>query len=719
MTSNKDIKGDIYLRLRILRIVLLFVAGLIVFSIFRVQKVEGIASHEELQKRFRTDTLEAARGPILSADGTILASSHSFFDIYWDLNVPSLTDDQFKKGVPELAQRLAEFSGKSSSAELLANFKAARAANHHYFPIAKRVNYWQLEEMKSWPIFEWGQLKGGFIAEDFEDRVMPMKGRGSRAVGHTRKDPETQALHRVGLEEAYDEYLKGTESICRTRLVGMQGRLPVSYIVSAERQGMELHSTIDTRLQDYTSSALKKTLERSEAQYGCAVVMEVKTGAIRAMANLGRSEDGAYYEDWNYAIDKRTYPGSTFKLATLLALLKSNKVTLNKAVSTEGGKKKYYKNWMKDDHPIKKGENDVFTVKRIMEVSSNVGISKLATEAFSNDPREFMQELRQMGLMDVTGIALSGERMPKFPVPNQGQWSGLSLPWLSIGYEAQLTPLQMLSLYASVANEGKRMRPYLVDRITQDEELIVDFSPEQLGEVCSPELAKKVQQVLRGVVDGGTARGIKSEFLSMAGKTGTAQLIKAKGDKPAKHQASFVGSFPADEPVFACIVVVNTPRNGQIYGAELAAPVFKEIALGAYALFPDWHKEPQFEQQNIQVPSINKGQLNDVQLVLQELGIPSYGGGIDNKYEDRTNDKKANPFVAVRSDEVGAKLLVEGNTDEAEIPNVKGFGLRDAVFMLESRGWKVSFQGKGKVKTQSVKPGTKLPKGEQIKLELT
>jgi len=382
---------------------------------------------------------------------------------------------------------------------------------------------------------------------------------------------------------------------------------------------------------------------------------------------------------------------------------------LNKTISIEKGRKKFFNSWMNDDHF---DGHDVLTVKRIMEISSNVGISKMANDYYYDSPEQLLQNFRKMGLMDKTGIPIKGEETPHFPVPFEGGWSGISIPWLSIGYEAQITPLQILALYAAIGNDGERMRPFLVEEVRKDGALVIESQPESMGMVCEATLAKKLQQVLRAVVEGGTAQGIKEKHFLMAGKTGTAQLVKGKNGKKDQHQASFVGLFPADDPVFACIVVVNRPENGEIYGAQLGAPVFKEIVKGAYALYPEWHREPEMKSKEM-TPPIRNGNYRDVQLILTELGIPSYG--TDQRFEDQNSD----PFVRVRSDETGVKLSFQNDEKESIMPNVLGYGLRDAVYLLESRGLRVSFYGKGKVKSQSVKPGSALQKGDPIKLELT
>lgn len=700
--KTKNIKGSIYQRLKVLRVVLLIVAGLIVFSIWRIQQEESAVSQTVLEERFRIDTLEAARGTIFSSDKNVLASSFSFFDVYWDPNVEALSDQEFEENAPLLAREMSQILPNETEGQILKRLRAGREGNKRYMSIAKKVNYLQLEDMKTWPIFKRGRLKGGFIAESFEHRVRPFEGMGSRTVGYVRNS------RKVGLEGAYDDVLRGTQSICRLRQMGTQGWLPVAYLKQGERVGMEVYSTIDTRLQDYASTALEESLTRSRAHHGCAVVMEVETGAIRAMANLERTKEGDYQELFNYAIQERTYPGSTFKLATLISLLQDGYVSLNKTVSIEKGRKKYFDTWMHDDHF---DGHDILTVKRIMEISSNVGISKMANDFYYYSPEQFLGNFRKMGLMDKTGISIKGEETPTFPVPNEGNWSGISVPWLSIGYEAQITPLQMLALYAAVGNDGERMKPYLVEEVRKDGRLVEQTQPESQGMVCDEHIAKKLQQVLRGVVEGGTAKGIKEKHFLMAGKTGTAQLKKTKNRANDEHQASFVGLFPADDPKFACIVVVNKPENGEIYGAQLGAPVFREIVRGAYALYPEWHREIEVDAKEM-VPPIRNGSYKDVQLILTELGIPSYGA------DQQLEDQNAEPFVKVRSDETGVKFSYLKDEIESVIPNVVGYGLRDAVYLLESRGLRVSFHGKGKVKSQSVKPGSVLQKGDPIKLEL-
>ncbi len=696
-----SIKKDILIRVNVVFIILCAMGSLIIAQAFRIQTFEGKKWRDEGRKSTRIDTIEGDRGNIYSEDGRLLATSLPSFDIYMDMTVAAETT--FKNGIDSLCIGLAQLFDETGEAE---DYKTklvdARKKGNAYLEIQKSVNFTQLQSLKKLPILRLGKFKGGIITRSRTKRVQPFNPLAQRTIGYARTNAQS-----VGLEGAFDNYLRGQPIIRLMQKVRGGGFIALNDdLETGNYNGKDVYTTIDINLQDVVENALSKTLNQFKAAYGCAIVMEVKTGKIKAIANLGISTDTTvtYWEKYNYAIGNKTEPGSTFKVASLAALLDDNYVTDTTKVDTEWGKKKFYDKLMSDSHPP---EKRILSVRRIMETSSNVGIAKLIEQFYGNQPKKFVEHLEKMHLHQPTGIEIEGEPTPTIKRPGTQDWSGVTLPFMAIGYETELTPLQILCLYNAIANNGTMMKPYLVTDVKEFNYTLRHFDPTVLAQnVCKPQTAKLITNILEGVLEEGTAKALYTGSFSIAGKTGTAKIAKDKQGYKDLYQASIAGYFPANDPLYSCIVVINSPTGNDYYGASVAGPVFKEIVEKCYSLSTQHHKAiNQTKQDTLKgnLPLIDSGFGDDIRTIYNQLHIPT-----NNQQAEWLSTQRTNDTVWLRT------LPLIDNL----IPNVKGMGLRDAVFMLESKGLKVRFAGQGKVKAQRPAYGTRYRKGDVVYIEL-
>jgi cell division protein FtsI (penicillin-binding protein 3) len=680
---SQPIKSSILFRLQVVFLVVMVFAGAILWRSARLATSKGTAYRDMAEERFmRHQTIDAARGNIYAADGSLLAASLPYFRIAIDPTVAQA--DVFDAGIDSLALLLAGYSDKHTVQEYRRKLIQAREAGKQYVLLFSKVTYPEKNEMIKWPIFRKGRGYGGLIVEEYNKRQKPYGVLAHRTIGYVSNGLE------VGLEGQYDDILTGREGKQRGRYLSNGVFLPLSNEYEIEPlNGKDVVSTLDIAIQDVAESALERALIRHDAAYGCAVVMEVQTGKIAAMANLTRQEDGTYFELFNYAVGEATEPGSTFKLASLLALAEDGHCNLDEMVDLENGQWSVMRRTMQDSE----GRHDLreVTLARAFWRSSNVGISKVINRYYGNNPSAFLERIRQFNLHEKTQIALSGEAEPFIPMDpsDRKYWSGTTLPWLSIGYGLQLSPLQTLSFYNAVANDGRLMQPYLVSEIREQGKVIEHFEPRVIREhIAKPEAIAMVQQALTMVVDSGTARSLRSEHYTTAGKTGTSLVANATTSyKDQIYQASFAGYFPADKPRYSCIVVVNGPTRNGFYGADVAGPVFKAIADRVYASRlggRDWLEASASERS---LP-MAKGYQPDLEAVLQVAGIAMLNAG-------------ASEWASMRPSTLGLDDQMELQSwepSEEFIPDVRGLGLRDALFLLENKGWEVRYSGLGKVK---------------------
>jgi len=561
--------------------------------------------------------------------------------------------------------------------------------------------------MKTFPLFRRGRYKGGFIHVQENKRILPHMGLASRRIGYLTKGRSGNV---VGIEGAYDHELSGVVGVRLMQRLSGNVWMPVNTNNEVEpRDGNEVVTTIDINLQDVAEHALLKQLSRHNAHHGTAILMEVQTGEVKAIVNLERDKEGRYRELYNYGIGESTEPGSTFKLPALMVALEDKVVNLDDTIDTGNGKIRYYDKTIKD---TKKGGYGKITVKQVFELSSNVGMSKIINENYKGRESQFINRLYAMRLNEKLNVEIKGEGIPYIQYPGDKYWSGLSLPMISHGYEVRMTPLQILTFYNAVANNGKMVKPGFVREIRYHGERIRKFDTKVLNpSICSDETIRKAREILEGVVENGTAMNLRNDNFKIAGKTGTAQIANEKyGYKQGSevsYQASFVGYFPAENPKYSCIVVINSPTSSIYYGNLVAGPVFKEIADKVYAtsLFRD-------EQQYLNIPEAydppysKHGNLEDLKSVFERFNIATTNINVSSKW-----------VATVKQD--STIMLKPLDISKGIMPNVKEMGLMDALYILENMALKVEVKGYGKVWKQSIAPGTKISPGSKVLLEMS
>jgi cell division protein FtsI (penicillin-binding protein 3) len=432
--------------------------------------------------------------------------------------------------------------------------------------------------------------------------------------------------------------------------------------------------------------------------------MEVSTGYVKAIANLGMTDDGDYRETYNYAIAESTEPGSTFKLPSIMAALEDGVVDTSDMFDTGDGTTKYYNHITRDTKPHGK-----ISVKKVFEESSNVGTSMIIYQNYKNNPKDFVNRIYAWKLNKPLGIQLKGEADPVIRYPGDNLWSGLTLPMMSYGYEVLLTPLQILTFYNAVANDGKMMRPLFVSAVMRNGNVIKSYEPEVIiNSIASRSTIRKARKMMEGVVEEGTAINLKNPNYKIAGKTGTAQIAKNKsgyktGNKMT-YSASFVGYFPAENPIYSCIVVVNSPSNGVYYGNIVAGTVFKEISDKVYAtrFFKDYL--PEGTEVKPSAPDAGNGYRTDINEVLKNIDV----------HYRRTAD---NDWVATRENGDTVRLA-DIKLSKGLVPDVRGMSLRDAIYLLENSGIRVRYNGRGRVLRQSPEHGARYYEGSVVSLEM-
>ncbi len=705
------LKKEIVWRVGVIYIFMLAFAILIVGKILYLQLIEGGKWEKKAQSLTLKDiTIESNRGDILATDGRLLASSVPYYEIRMDTRSTGMDDVTFNSNVDSLAYKLSELFRDKSATEYKNELVKARRNGERFHLIKRRVNYNQLKKIKTFPIFRLGQYKGGFIALQTNLRIQPHVSLASRTIGYTTKG---EGGNVVGIEGAFDKELKGVDGVRLMQRLNGNVWMPVHDGNEVEpKDGMDVITTIDVDIQDVAENALLKQLIRHEAQHGTAVLMEVSTGEIKAIVNLERNSKGQYKELYNYAIGESRAPGSTFKLASIIALLEDGYVDLNDTVNTGNGEILYYDKKITD---TKKGGHGICTVQEVFEVSSNVGISKLVTDYYTGKEEKFINRLYSMNLNNRLGIAIKGEGEPEIKYPGDKFWSGVSLPQMSIGYEVRLTPLQMLTFYNAIANDGKMVQPKFVKGLMYHGDLVKTFDTDVLKQsICSRSTLRKVKIMLEGVVERGTAKNIRNTNYKIAGKTGTAQIANEESGYSDKsrisYQASFAGYFPADNPKYSCIVVVNAPSRNVYYGNIVAGPVFREIADKVYAtnfeMYDGLNLATDETTSEVKIPYTKNSYKDELKYALTDLGI-------NVKDEDVVSD-----WVITTKLDSCVKL---GNRTITEnlMPNVKGMGVKDAVFILENIGMSVELQGRGTILKQSIAPGGRVSRGDLVVLEMS
>jgi cell division protein FtsI (penicillin-binding protein 3) len=700
-----NIKRSIVLRVRVVFILVALAACAIPYKIVVVQFKEGgkwKAKAEQVNFQYRA--VPATRGNIYAMDGSLLATSLPFYRLAIDPTV--VRDGKFQAGIDSLSRFLSNFYKDKSATAYRRLINDARKDKKRYLVLnRKEISYQEMQMMTQWPIFREGRSGGGVIFEKIEKRYRPFKSLASRTVGFLNEDE-----YGAGLEYSFNNYLKGKDGKALfQRLAGGVWKPLFDADDIKPENGLDIFTTLDVNIQDIAETALRRQLIDRDAAFGSVIVMEVGTGNIKAISNLQKAKSGLdYYESYNYAIGDigSTEPGSTFKLVSMLALLEENKISLNETIETGNGAHRFYNQTMYD---AKHGGYGTLTIREAFEKSSNVAISKLVDMHFGSSPSKFMSYVDKVGLSQQLELQISGEGRPYFKKPGSKNWYGTSLPWISIGYESKLNPIHTLALYNAVANNGTMMKPLLVKAIGHGNHLVETFEPKvHRRQIASEKTIKQLQELLLGVVENGTAKNIKNENYKIAGKTGTAQKI-VNGKYVETYYTSFAGYFPADRPKYSMIVVIDSPTGLAAYGGDVSAPVFKEIADRIYSLDlelnpVDQSKILRAENQASQLPEIGTGKGEDLEEIFEQLRIQA----ITPSSEDWVS-------AVVSEDKIELKI---NETEKPVVPDVSGMPLRDALFILENKGLKVNYQGKGRVVEQSINPGSKLTPNTIINLVL-
>jgi cell division protein FtsI (penicillin-binding protein 3) len=700
------VRDEIVWRSVIVYYTIAIIAVVLFVRIIILQYVQG-AKWAAMGEKFvyKTDEVLANRGDILTYDGRLLASSVPYYSIYMDTRSSGMSPEIWSNGINGLSSGLSQLVGERSAAGWRSELVSARKKGDRYLLIKRKVDYETLKKLKSLSIFREGQYKGGMVTQAENRRILPNSELAARTIGYLNLGSEGTE---VGIEGAFDKDLAGKNGLMvKQRLTGGDW-IPVDDASSIEsKDGNDVLTTIDIELQDVATSALLNQLRKHGAHHGCAVLMEVATGDIRAIANLELGSDGDYHETYNYAVGESTEPGSTFKLASLLSAIEDGVIDTGDIVDTGNGTVKFYNKVIRDTKEEGYGK---LTVKQVFEKSSNVGTSKLIYEHYKDNPKEFVNRLYAMKLNEKLNLQIQGEGEPVIRYPGDKFWSGLSLPMMSHGYEVQMTPLQILTFYNAIANDGRMMRPRFVTEILRNGTVIKSFDTEvRINSIASRSTIRKAKKMLEGVVEHGTAANLKGANYKIAGKTGTAQIARDKYGYRAgariSYQASFVGYFPAEDPLYSCIVVVNAPSNSVYYGNLVAGPVFKEISDKVYStnFFRDYSRDEK-DEVALAAPDAGNGFRSDISEVLRDLRI---------RYRRTADDD----WVATR--ESGDTIRLVGVTPQfGLVPDVRGMSLRDAIYLLENSGLKVRFNGKGKVRRQSPEHGAKLWEGSVVSLDL-
>jgi len=695
------LKKDIVSRIYLLYGFMLLAAIAILFRIFQIQFTQGEhwISKAKIQT-FKYSDVKAIRGNIYAENHNLLATSVPIYDIYWDSKI--VDAKLFYENLDSIAIGYHKIFPSESVQSFKKRLEKAFNQNRRYYRIRRRISYSELKQLKTLPIFNRGKYKGGLITEKFDYRKRPYKMLAKRTIGNYNSQKKAYV---VGLEGAYDEYLSGDDGV-RIKQKTSGGWKPLYLFDETIKEpidGMDVITTIDVNLQDVAENSLYRELEKNKADWGCAVLMEVKTGRIKAIANLkADTANHTYYEGFNYAIGYATEPGSTFKLASMMVALEDHKISPNDIIKTGDGAFKYYDKTIHDSH--KDGFGDI-TASQVLEKSSNVGIFKIILDAYESQPHKFIEGVYALGLNKPLGLEIKGEAMPYIKTPKDKTWSKLSLPWMSIGYELKLTPMQVLTFYNAVANDGKMVKPTFVKELRKTGVIKKTFEPEILNpKISSASTIKEVQKMLEGVVQHGTAQGLKHSPYPIAGKTGTAQIFQKNRYNKRNYSASFVGYFPADDPKYSCIVVINNPNRGLYYASLVAVPVFKDIADKIYATDLDI-QIPHKEDTIYQAPNSKVGAHYDISKIYQNLDFKIVSDVEDASYV----------YAKAQADSLS---FYKRKIQYGVMPNVKYMSAKDAVYMLEEMGLKVEIKGVGKVIEQSIVPGAKIRKGSLVNLKL-
>lgn len=707
-----EVKRDILWRVYLGFIGMVVLSLLILGKAFYIQRFQGNywrSMSDSMHQRIVE--LDADRGTIYSEDGQMLSTSLPQFDIYIDFLADGLRDKDgkiFKANVDSFAMAMSDFFGDKPAAKYKKELQAGYKSKSRYYALKKKLTFDQYKIFRTFPLVKLGRNKSGVIVEVSSKRLSPFGLLANRTIGLSREHITSNGKvkkQNVGLERSYDTLLSGQKGQRLVRFIA-GGAVPVEGFQVEPENGKDIYTTLDVNMQDIAQNALMKMMVKSEALYGTCIVMETKTGKIKAIANLGRQSDGRYWEDDNYAL-RVTEPGSTIKLVTLLAVLDKGTSKLDDHVDVGSAGRMIV--GPRNINDAERAPKPLLSVKECFSHSSNVGMGKLALKAFANDPSEFRKYLKKYHMDSRSPIDLSDIPAPRLAPLDRKNGGLMNMITMSFGYAIQVSPLQTLTLYNAIANNGKMMKPYLVNSIQNDGVMVQQFYPTVLeDEICSPSIISAAKESMEQVVTEGTGKyAFKDMPFMIAGKTGTAHV--ADGNIKYHHgvyQASFVGYFPANEPEYSCIVVIRSKPHAAVhYGGTLAGPVFREVATRIYSMYVEKKDPSMYAVKTDSTAYFYAGHAGDIRHVYNSLAM---------KYTDSVS---AGDWGAVYAQDYQA-VMKPTTVKEKVMPNVKGMGLKDALFLLENMGLKVTVRGKGKIVSQSVAAGSGVVRGLTVILEL-
>jgi cell division protein FtsI (penicillin-binding protein 3) len=705
-----DIKKDILWRVYLSFIGIIILGILVLGRAFYIQRFEGAFwknMGDSLHQKFMP--LDAERGTIYSEDGNMLSTSVPIFDVFVDFGADGLREkngERFYKNLDSLSISLSKLFGDKTKEEYKKILKTSYEDEERYFSLKKKISFVQYLAVRDFPLVRLGRNKSGFIFDRRDKRINPYLLLANRTIGLSRDNPKQN----VGIEQSYDSLLRGTTGQRLMRYIA-GAYVPVEGVEVEPENGKDIITTLDTYMQDVAENALMKMVSGNNSLHGTAIIMETATGKIKAIANLGKQQDSTYREDLNYGVGKATEPGSIFKLATLLALIEDKYVDKNTIVDCEKGTKFFYGLRIKDSHL----GTGAITVKDAFAHSSNVAFAKLADQYYHTQPSKFIEHLHRLRLDTMTGIdIIASSGKPTIKKPTNRSWANTTIPYMAHGYEELVTPMHMLMVYNAVANNGKMMKPYLVNAIQEYGINIKTFAPQVLVEkICSDETLSQLKECLGAVVDSLHGTGHKILYdttYHIAGKTGTAvTALDNKGyNKGNKiYQASFIGFFPAEQPKYTMAVVIqNSNASRLIYGADVSGTVFKEISDKIFARY--------VSKKTYKMPAVMDtlpynffGLKKELNTIFGTLSIPFTDSGVGGNWRQ----------MNVKNNQVWLQQPAASNTGAA-VPNVVGMGLKDAVYLAENKGLKVTFTGRGRVISQSLAAGIPYKKGQTLTLFL-
>ena len=690
-----SMKNKVNYRVISLYVFMCVIAVVVVSKILVIQRLNQEISSVNLPKLFK---IEAPRGNIFSDDGSLLAISMPLYNVFLDLSV--IDEQLFNDDINNLSQSLSILFKDKSAKEYEQYLRDSKSKKRNkYVKLRNKVSHNELTMLKSFPILKLGKNRGGLIAEERPNRENPFGLLARRTIGVLRES------NPIGLERAYNKTLSGTDGLQLKQRVGKSfWRNEESDLNSLPKSGNDIVTTINIDMQDVTEKALKSALRFHDADWGTAILMEVESGHIKAITNL-KYEDGDFDEHYNHAIAEHSEPGSTFKLASILAGLEDGFYSLLDSVDTEDGTHQFYDKTMRDS---KKGGYGKISIGDAFVQSSNVGISKVINRSYKDKPQDFIDRIYKMGLCTPLDLELPYPNSLLIKQPGSPGWSGVTLPWMSIGYSLRLTPLHILTFYNAIANNGVMVSPLFTTQILKDGKKVSEHSKKIINPaICSKSSIVQIMPYLIDVVEKGTAKSIRTRKYKIAGKTGTTLLAygEKSEDNIKQYQTSFVGFFPAENPKYSCMVVVNNPKENGFYGGNVSAPVFKEISDKVFAADISIHNSILIAEQTKDTPNLSQGKTEDMSKLLDNLSL---------EYE-KTKSNWMVPSYSSKKISL-ERRSIEKDFEEGLMPNLFGMNLLDAVYLLENAGLKVEIKGKGHIVNQSIKKGDRFLADQKISL---